>query len=125
MKFSTSWNSSKKPKKQRKYLYNAPLHTGSKFLAAHLSDELAKKYGKRSLRARKGDKVKIMKGQFKDKSGKIERVDTKSRKIFIAGIEYQKKDGTKVKFPIYVSNLMITELDLSDKKRQESLKRKE
>jgi large subunit ribosomal protein L24 len=65
-----------------------------------------------------------MRGQFKDKSGKVEEINTKTRKVYIAGIEYQKKEGTKVKFPIYVSNLMITELELSDKKRQESLKRK-
>lgn len=124
MKVSTSWKSSKKPKKQRKYLYNVAIHARVKLLAAHLSEELSKKFGKRSVTVRKGDKVKIMKGQFKDRSGKIELVDSKKRKVTIEGIEYQKKDGTKVKFPVYVSNLMITELDLSDKKRQESLKRK-
>ncbi|MEM3373837.1 MAG: 50S ribosomal protein L24 [Candidatus Woesearchaeota archaeon] len=115
--FSTSWKSSKKPKKQRKFLLNAPLHVRSKFLRAHLSDELIKKIGKKTLRVRKEDKVKVMKGQFKGIVGKVERVDTKKSKVYITGVEIQKKDGTKVKYPIHVSNIMITELYTSDKQR--------
>ena len=124
MKFSTTWKSSSKPKKQRKYRTNAPLHIKGKFLHAHLSSQLSKKHGKRTIRVRKGDRVKVMKGQFKEKTGKVEIVDMKKAKVTIAGIEIQKKDGTKTKYPISSSNIMITELSLSDKKRQEILKRK-
>lgn len=124
MKFSTNWKTSVKPKKQRKYRFNAPLHVKGKFLQAHLSDQLSKKYSKRTIRVRKGDRVKVMKGQFKEKSGKVEKVMTKKSKVYIDGIEIQKKDGTKTKYPISPSNIMITELDLNDKKRQEILKRK-
>jgi len=122
--YSKTWKSSKKPKKQRKYRFNAPLHIRGRFLNVHLSDELSKKYNKRSIRVRKGDKVKIIKGQFKGKTGKVEKVDTKSIKVFIEGIEIQKKDGTKVKYPIAPANLLLTELDLTDKKRLEVIKRK-
>ena len=121
--FSKSWESSKKPGKQRKFAKNAPLHLRKKFLHAHLADDLSKRFKKRAVMARKGDKVKIMVGQFKGKSGKIEEIDTKKSKAYIAGIEMQKKDGTKIKYPITVSNLMITEL-VEDKKRLEGLKRK-
>ena len=65
-----------------------------------------------------------MTGQFKEKSGKVEQVMTKEGKLFVTGIEIQKKDGTKTKYPIAASNVMITDLDLNDKKRQEKLKRK-
>jgi large subunit ribosomal protein L24 len=123
MKFSTNWKSSTKPKKQRKYRLNAPLHIKSRFLHAHLSDELSKKYKKRSLKIRVGDRVKIMKGQFKQKSGKVEKILTSKSKAYIEGAEYQKKDGTKIKYPIDPANLMITELNVADKKRQELLKR--
>ncbi len=122
--FSKSWKSSKKPKKQRKYIANAPLHIRSKLLSAHLSDELSKKHGKRSSRVKKGDRVKIMTGQFSQKTGKVERINTKKMRVYIEGVEIQKKDGTKVKYPISASNVMIVELDTSDKKRQEIFKRK-
>ncbi|MBN2368544.1 50S ribosomal protein L24 [Candidatus Woesearchaeota archaeon] len=123
--FSTNWKSSKKPGKQRKYIANAPLHIKGRFFHAHLAHDLAKKYGKRSARVRTGDKVKIMKGQFKGKSGKVEEINSSKIKLYISGIEIQKKEGTKVKYPIAPSNVMITEFNMSDKKRQEILKRKE
>jgi large subunit ribosomal protein L24 len=122
--FSKSWKSSVKPKKQRKYLAMAPKHIKSKMLMAHLSDELIKKYGKRSARVKKGDRVKIMKGQFSEKTGKVERVNINKRKVYVEGAEIQKKEGAKVKYAISASNIMIVELDTNDKKRQELLKRK-
>lgn len=123
-KFSTSWKASKKPRKQRKYRVNAPLHIKGKFLNAVLSKELRKKYGKRSLRARKGDKVRIMRGSFKKKEGAIERVDTKKGVVYVSKIEVEKKEGSKVPRPIQPSNIMILELNLDDKKRKEKLERK-
>jgi large subunit ribosomal protein L24 len=123
MKYSKTWISSVKPGKQRKYRLNAPLHIRGKFFHVHLSKELAKKFGRRSIRIKKGDRIKIIKGQFKGKSGKVESVDTRNIKIYIEGIEFQKKDGTKTKYPISPSNTMITELELKDKKRQEKLKK--
>ena len=123
-KFSLSWKKSRKPKKQRKYLFNAPLHIKQKITKAHLSKELRKKYGKRSLGVRKGDNVKIVVGQFKGKSGKIDRVNLKKNKVYITGIEIAKKDGTKTNYPLDPSNLIITELNLDDKMRQKILGRK-
>lgn len=122
--YSTTWKSSIQPRKQRKYRYNAPLHIRSKFAGSHLSAELKKKYAKRSARVRKGDKVKIMRGQFKGKQGKVEKVDTKKEKVYITNISLQKRDGTKVSYPIHTSNLLIMEFNLEDKKRPDILKRK-
>lgn len=115
---------SKQPRKQRKYRYNAPLHIKQKFMRAHLSKELRKKYSRRSLGLKKGDKVKILRGQFKKKTGKIDKVDLKENYVYITGIEITKKDGTKAFYPLQPSNLMITELNLDDKKRQKILDRK-
>jgi len=115
--FSNKWIKSKQPRKQRKYSYNAPLHIRGKFMSAHLSKELMKKYNRRSIKVRKGDKVTILRGQFKKKAGRIERVDLKKTKVYITGIEMIKKDGTKVFYPIHPSNLIVTELNLDDKKR--------
>ena len=124
VKFSKEWKSSKQPRKQRKYRYNAPLHIKGTMMSAHLSKELKEKYKKRSARVVKGDKVKISRGQFKTKTGKVERVDTKQGKVYITGIEMMKKDGTKTMYPINPSNLILIELHLEDKKRVKSLQRR-
>jgi len=116
-KFSREWIRSKQPRKQRKYNYNAPLHIKGKFMAAHLSKDLMKKYNRRSIRVRKGEKVILLRGQFKKKKGNVERVDLKKSKVYISGVEMIKKDGTKVFYPIHPSNLVVTELNLDDKKR--------
>ena len=123
-KFSSSWIKSKQQRKQRKYRHNAPLHIKQKFVGAHLSKELRKKYGKRSMNVRKGDGVKIMRGQFKNKTGKVEEVNLKKTLTYVSGIEFVKKDGTKARYPIHPSNLMITELNMDDKMRNKILGRK-
>lgn len=119
--FSKSWNRSAQPRKQRKFRFNAPLHTRQKFVRAHLSKELREKYGKRSCSLKTGDKIKVLRGSFKGKAGKVERIDLKKSKIYITGIESVKKEGTKYLIPLEPTNLMITELNLDDKKRKDML----
>ena len=122
--FSGSWKSSKTPRKQRKYRLNAPIHIKQKFVHTHLSKDLRKKYGKRDIGLRKGDKVKIMRGQFKKHEGKIEMIDLKKTRVFVSGVEITKKDGSKKLLALNPSNIMITELNLDDKFRQKALERK-
>ena len=122
--FSTKWKSSKRPAKQRKYRYNVPLHLKHKFLSVHLSKELIKKHGTRSLPVVKGDKVKIVRGQFRGRENKVERVDHKKVKIYVTGIERAKKDGSKAIQPIKPTNIVLTELNMADKKRKAVLERK-
>jgi len=69
-------------------------------------------------------KKDILQGQFKNKTGKIEEVNLKKTLVYISGIEIIKKDGTKARFPLHPSNLMITELDIDDKMRQKAFERK-
>lgn len=116
MNWSPSWISSVKPTKQRKYVENAPLHLRSTLLCSHLSKDLAKKLKTRSLRVRKGDKVTVMRGQHKGKSGTVERVDTKLSRIYITGVDMPKRDGTRALYPIHPSKLMIKEI-ATDKRR--------
>lgn len=123
-KWCNNWNTSVKPRKQRKYIYNAPLHIRKKLVSSHLSKELIKKYGIRSLPLRKGDKVIIAKGQFKKLSGKVEKINLKKLRVFVENIKIEKNDGTMAMYPLSASNLIITALNLEDKKRIESIKRK-
>lgn len=115
--WSKSWKSSKKIKKQRKYVYKAPLHIRGRMLNSNLSKELRKKYKLRSVRVRKGDTVKIMRGKFRSKTGKVERVDMKKLMVYIEGIETIKKDGNKRLLPIHPSTLQIKELNTEDRER--------
>ena len=123
-KFSKTWKSSKQPRKQRKYRYNAPLHIRGKFFNAHLSPELRKKYNFRSLRLKTGDKVKIMRGQHKGKEEKVIEIDLKKSKVYLDKIIVTRIDGNTAKIPFNTSNLMITDLDLSDKKRKQKIESK-
>jgi len=123
-KFSKKWIKSTKPKKQRKYRYNAPLGIKRKFLSVHLSKELIKKHNIRNIQVRKDDKVKVARGQFRNKEGKVTRVMVKISKVYIENIQRTKIDGTKVYYPLTPSNLIITELNLTDKKRKKILERK-
>lgn len=122
-KFSRSWKSSKQPRKQRKYRYNAPLHIKRKFMSVNLSKDLRKKYSTRNLEIRKGDTAKVMKGKFKKKTAKVSQVLLKKGKVYLDGIQVTRKDGTKVAVPFEPSNLQVLELNLDDKKRFAKLQR--
>ena len=76
-------------------------------------------------RVRVGDKVRVQRGQFKGREGKVERVSVKDSTLIISKVEQVKKDGnTKVPYPVHASNVSIVELDLSDKRRNAALKEK-
>jgi large subunit ribosomal protein L24 len=122
--FSIKWRGSKKPGKQRKFRINAPLHVKGKFVRAHLSKELRKQHNKRSLRIRNGDTVKIMRGKFKNKTGKVEGVNLKEGSIFVSDMVVSKKDGTKSFIGIDPSNLMLIEIKTDDKERRKTLEKK-
>ena len=67
----------KNPKKQRKRLFNAPAHIRHKLMAAPLSSEIAASRGVKTLPVRKGDTVRIERGDNKGFEGKVSRVDLK------------------------------------------------
>jgi large subunit ribosomal protein L24 len=113
---------SSQPRKQRKFRYTAPLHVRSRFMGCRLNDELTKKYG-RSARVVVGDTVKIMRGDHAGVEGKVRDIDVKREQVIIEGVSVAKADGKEQPRPIHPSNLMITRLNLDDKKRVASLER--
>ena len=123
-KFSKNWKRSIQPRQQRKYTLRAPLHIKQKAVHVHLSPALRTKYGFRNIGVRKGDKVRVLRGKFTKKEGKVDRVLLKKSTIFITGVEYIKRDGSKILVPINPSNLMIIELELGDTQRREKLESK-
>ena len=112
-----------KPGKQRRELFNAPLHKKRKWIGAHLEENLLLKYDKRAIPVVKGDTVRVMRGSFKGHEDKIVKVNIKKRNIEIEGITMSKADGNKIAKPIHPSNVMITKLNLTDKWRRQKLER--
>ncbi|MGC8710095.1 MAG: 50S ribosomal protein L24 [Candidatus Micrarchaeia archaeon] len=114
---------SSKPKKQRKFRYAAPMHMRQRFVNAHISKELKEKLGiaKRSIEIRKGDSVKVVSGGQKGKSGKVSEVSIRRGFVYVDGIVRKTAKGKEIMVPIRASNLYITDLDLSDKYRKESI----
>jgi len=122
--FSLAWKSSSKGAKQRKYRLNSPLHVKRDFLSVSLSPNLRERYNTRNVTVRKGDTVKIVKGEFRGMTGKVNRADVKRSVVFVDGAERVRKDGTKAFFPLQPSNIMLTEVYVEDKLRAASLTRK-
>lgn len=122
-KFNKTWNSSKQPRKQVKFRANAPNHIRQKFMGATLDKALRKKYGRRNIEVRKGDEVKIMRGRFKGKLGKVGKVDTKYTRIQVDGIQRTKKGGEKLITWFHPSKVKIILLDTTDNRRLKSDKK--
>lgn len=114
----------KSPRKQRKQLYTAPAHLRHKFMSAPLSQELASSKGVKSLPVRKGDTVQVIRGDHKGFEGKVNRVDLKRQRIFIEGLTREKVDGTTIFVPVHPSKVILKNLKLDDKRRQEIVERK-
>jgi len=123
--WSNEWVSSVQPRKQRKYVHNAPLHVRHRLLSVHLAPVLRERYGTRAVPVRKGDKVKVMRGSSRGFSGPVEKISIKKMEVFIEGLKVKKVDGTEVLKSVKPSNIMITELNTDDKTRQSKLLGKE
>ncbi|MEM3786406.1 MAG: 50S ribosomal protein L24 [Nitrososphaeria archaeon] len=116
--------SSTKPSKVRKRVLNAPWHIKNKMLNARLSDELRLKYGVKTVRVRKGDSVKIVRGEFAGVEGKVTSVDLKTGRITVEGVFRENIRGEQVPVKIHASKIIITSLNLEDKLRKEKLEAK-
>ncbi|WP_054842859.1 50S ribosomal protein L24 [Vulcanisaeta distributa] len=116
---------SKQPRKQRKALFNAPLHVRHRLMTARLSEDLQRQYGVKRLPIRKGDTVLILRGgDFKGvRGGKVVDVDLRKMRIYVENATLKKPSGETVYYPIHPSKVMIVELDTSDKRRLEAIER--
>ena len=105
------------PSKQRLVWYEADQRTRRTMMGAHLSKELRTKHATRALPLRVGDSVKIVRGDYKGKSGQITQVDPKRNKVFLQGFTHKKNDGKEAYVGFRPSNLELTTLEGKDKRR--------
>ena len=121
--FSKAWKASKKPSKQRKYVRNAPRHVRRVIFRSMLSRDLQKDLGIGTLPPRKGDTVRILRGDHAGKEGVIERVDRKHGRVYVQGVTRKRADGGEVFIPLHHSIIMLVRLVDDDRrvKRKTSL----
>ena len=93
-------------------------------MSARLSKDLTSKHSVRSIPIRKGDEVKIVRGSFKTKSGKVTTVYRKKWCIYVEKITKDKPSGQSYNIPIHPSNVVITNLNLQNKSRKDLIDRK-
>jgi len=115
------------PRTQRKQAANAPLHVKRILASSHLSAELhdkAKGRLPRALPVRKGDTVRVMRGGFRGREGKVVSVDRVHGTVVVEGITIEKVDEKKVARPLHASNLLIIRMDDTDAWRRRKLEEK-
>ncbi|KZT68143.1 ribosomal protein L24 [Daedalea quercina L-15889] len=108
MKFNADVSSSRR--KSRKAHFAAPSSVRRKIMSSALSKELRGKHNTRSLPIRKDDEVRIVRGKYKGREGKVTQRD--------------KSNGATVPIGIHPSNVVITTIKL-DKDRRAILDRKD
>src|SRR6266550_3187058 len=90
---------SAKPSKQRKRLFQAPKHRQRRMLSARLSDDLTARHKVRRIPLRTGDTVRIMRGEFADLVGKVEKVEYSTGRIFVEGMTRRRRPASHQNFP--------------------------
>ncbi|MGQ9788315.1 MAG: 50S ribosomal protein L24 [Candidatus Hadarchaeaceae archaeon] len=114
---------SSQPRKQRAELYSLAAHRRNKLMSARLSKELREKYKIKSLPVKKGDRVKILQGDFKKLEGEVLEVNPKEQAITVQGANITKIDGSQVSRPIHPSKVMLIKI-VEDKMRARGLERR-
>jgi ribosomal protein uL24 len=78
----------------------------------------------RSIPVRKDDEVRIVRGKYKGREGKVTQVYRKKWVIHVDRVQRDKSNGSSVPIGIHPSNVVITTLKL-DKDRRAILERKD
>lgn len=94
-----------------------PLHKRQKQVKSTLKPSLRKKQGTRSMQVRKGDKVQVMRGKYRGRTGEVIKVNLKKPSVEVEDIEIEKTSGEKANIKLHPSNLKITKLDTEDPRR--------
>ncbi len=105
----------------RKARYEAKLHERKNLMNIHVSKDLKARLNikKRALLANKGDSVKVMRGSNRGKSAKIAKVNYKKLVVYLEGISRKNAKGTEVLIPFQPSNLMLTDLNMTEARKKE------
>lgn len=112
MKFNKNVSSSRR--KNRKAHFTADMAERRIRMSSTLSKPLRAKYGFRSFPIRTNDKVTVIAGKFKNKSGTVVQVRRRDYKVYVDCCEALKRNGKKMYVGIDASNLRIDEFYLEE-----------
>lgn len=110
--------SPKSPRKQRNLINKSPLHAHKNMLKCRLDEYLREEYAMRSIVPKKGDLVRVMRGQFRDTEGKIASVNYSKVRLYIDSATTTKSDGKEIQIPIHPSNALLVKLELDDERKK-------
>ncbi|KAL7283350.1 hypothetical protein ACG7TL_002779 [Trametes sanguinea] len=123
-------------RKSRKAHFSAPSSVRRKIMSSSLSKELRAKYNvlhgqacnstkqTRSIPIRKDDEVRIVRGKYKGREGKVTQVYRKKWVIHVDRVQRDKSNGASVPIGIHPSKVVVINLKL-DKDRRAILERKD
>ncbi len=103
---------------ERKRYFKAPLHLRRNRMHVHLSPELRKLVGKRALLVRAGDKVKVMRGKYKNQEKTVARVDYRYYRVYLQGVSRKNARGEERLIPFHPSNLMLISPIATEERRK-------
>jgi len=93
-------------------------------MSSALSKDLRNKHNCRSLPIRKDDEVRIVRGKYKGREGKVTQVYRKKWVIHVDRVQRDKSNGSTSSIGIHPSNVVITTIKL-DTDRRAILERKD
>lgn len=101
------------------------MHKRARLMHAHLSKQLRSKLGitRRAITVRKGDKVRIRRGDDAGKIGTVLEVDCKNGVVYIEGIVKKNSKGVEKPKPIRPANIEIIDGDFANKDRAKIIQR--
>jgi large subunit ribosomal protein L26e len=105
-------------RKARRAHFQAPSHVRRILMSAPLSKELRAKYNVRSLPVRKDDEIKVTRGSFKGKEGKVTQCYRLKWVIHCDKVQREKANGSTVAIGIHPSNVEITKLKLTNMRKK-------
>ncbi|KAL5489798.1 RPL26A [Sanghuangporus weigelae] len=111
-------------RKSRKAHFGAPSSVRRKIMSSALAKDLKSKYNTRSLPIRKDDEVRIVRGKYKGREGKVTQVYRKKWVIHVDRVQRDKSNGASAPIGIHPSNVVIISIKL-DKDRRAILERKD
>ncbi|MFB6194300.1 MAG: 50S ribosomal protein L24 [Halobaculum sp.] len=112
---------SEKPRTQRNRRRDAPLHERHDQVRAPLSEDLREEYDQRNVRVNAGDTVEVTRGDHAGEEGEVLEVDLRDETVFVEDVTVEAADGEETPRAMDASNLLVTELDLEDERREDRL----
>ena len=100
-------------RKSRRAHFQAPSHVRRILMSAPLSKELREKYNVRAMPVRTDDEVRVKRGGFKGREGKVTACYRLKWVIHVDKCQKEKANGATVNVGVSTSNVEITKLKLT------------